>query len=158
MGSMLVVYKSGGVFLLDLEEEVTDKVMVTDRITRLVRETQFHRRWLRLFTDPDFLRGLCPETDSARLRGLFFYAPETDARRVFVSRLESPPLGSEDCDLTSFVPDDHGHDDRHDNVPLASRHGVLLNHIVVIHGGCCCLRRDDDSHFRLFDPVTGARD
>ncbi|CAL4952882.1 unnamed protein product [Urochloa decumbens] len=124
------------------------------------------KRWHRLFTDRDFLRRLWPETDRARLRGLFFHGPRPDPRPaerndrwVFVptSQLDSPPVGPEDGDLASFfAPDDRGYH-HGGSTPMASRHGVLLSHSVIIRR-TCCIRRDDEIHYRLLDPVTGARD
>ncbi|CAO2181837.1 unnamed protein product [Urochloa humidicola] len=67
-----------------------------------------------------------------------------------------PPSSEDDGDLASFfAPDDHHHGGV--SSPMASRHGVLLSHSVVIRR-TCCIRMDDEIHYRHLDPITGARD
>uniref|UniRef100_K3XQ88 F-box domain-containing protein n=1 Tax=Setaria italica TaxID=4555 RepID=K3XQ88_SETIT len=98
------------------------------------------RRWLRLFTDPAFLRELCPGHGEGRRARLLGFVP----RQAKLHRA-----------LTSFVANDDGTFNYAQ--PLAARHGILLRHIVV-NRGSCCIRRKPDIHCRLLDPVTGAHD
>ncbi|TVU09164.1 hypothetical protein EJB05_42609, partial [Eragrostis curvula] len=111
------------------------------------------RRWLRLFTDPDFLRRIWPETDCARLRGLFLKGPDRgNMRRIcFVPRPESSPLGLEDCSrITSFALNNNQEDE---SGLLASSRGIILRHIFTY---CCCFRSHTDIF--LSNPITGAVD
>jgi hypothetical protein len=122
-------------------------------------------RWRRLFTDPEFLRRLWPETDRALLLGLFFHGPATKTStgrgQVFVPRLESPPLCSGDCGLalasSVLIAGSHDHGHHRSNDPLVSRHGILLRHIFV-NLSSCCIKRKPEIHYRLLDPITGAHD
>nr|XP_034594807.1 uncharacterized protein LOC117856583 [Setaria viridis] len=133
------------------------------------------RRWLRLFTDPAFLRELCPghgEGHRARLLGfvprqakLHVDSPSTMkmrmAQRTSVSRL-SAHLPAD----AGVAARPHGarphllrrQRRRHLQLrPAPGGHGILLRHIVV-NRGSCCIRRKPDIHYRLLDPVTGAHD
>ncbi|KAF0918259.1 hypothetical protein E2562_023341 [Oryza meyeriana var. granulata] len=105
------------------------------------------RRWLRRFTDPAFLRGLCPgqgeEGHRARLLGFFFQQTRfVRCERMIKMRmtqhtsvsaptfLPAPgsPLGPMDRALTSFVADDDGTFNYAE--PLAARCGIVLMQLV----------------------------
>ncbi|KAL6613877.1 hypothetical protein ACP70R_036147 [Stipagrostis hirtigluma subsp. patula] len=104
------------------------------------------RPWLRLFTDPDFLRRLWPETDRARLLGLFLGGPVNTDPPIFLPRPER------DGRLTPFVPGGGRHfDGEH---LLGSRHGVLLSRTEGYR--TCCWQRD--AVFHLSSPVAGAHE
>ncbi|TVU34633.1 hypothetical protein EJB05_16474, partial [Eragrostis curvula] len=126
--------------------EVFSRVRDVEALFRCATTT---KRWLRLFTDPGFLRLFWPETDRARLRGLFLKGPDGNMRRIFVPRPESP-LGLEDSSrITSLVLNDH--EDERDL--LASSRGVILKHIFT---STCCMGSHTD--IVLSDPITGAVD
>ncbi|XBI03671.1 hypothetical protein VPH35_132061 [Triticum aestivum] len=104
------------------------------------------RRWLRRFTDPAFLRGLCPGQGvghRARFLGFFFQQTSFDrCGRMMDTRmmqhtsvfaptfLPAPgsPLGPKACALTSFVADDDGTFNYAQ--PLAARRGIVLMQLV----------------------------
>uniref|UniRef100_M8CRY3 F-box domain-containing protein n=1 Tax=Aegilops tauschii TaxID=37682 RepID=M8CRY3_AEGTA len=125
------------------------------------------RRWLRRFTDPAFLRGLCPGQGvghQARLLGFFFQQTRFDpCGRMMDTRmmqhtsvfaptfLPSPgsPLGRKACALTSFVADDDGTFNY--AKPMAARRGIVLMKLIP--------RTLDTSshHLGLCNPITGER-
>ncbi|CAL4945732.1 unnamed protein product [Urochloa decumbens] len=107
------------------------------------------RRWLRLFTDPAFLRRLCPsqgEGHRARLLGFFprqtepfiDHSPRMMKLRMAQHTSVSPPtfvpapgspLGpTEERALTAFVSDDDGTFNYAE--ALAARRGFVLMHLV----------------------------
>ncbi|KAJ1256054.1 hypothetical protein BS78_K095000 [Paspalum vaginatum] len=104
------------------------------------------RWWLRRFTDPDFLRELCPgagEGHRARLLGFFLQKTRFDCRQSMVELREKQhasafaptflpapgsPLGPTDCALTSFIADDDGTFNYAE--PLAARRGIVLMQLV----------------------------
>ncbi|XP_039812140.1 uncharacterized protein LOC120675117 [Panicum virgatum] len=132
------------------------------------------RRWLHRFTDPAFLRGICPgpgQGHRSRLLG-FFSQPTRFVRcermmkmrttqRTSVSAptfrpVPGSPLGRTDRALTSLVADDDGTFNYAE--PLAARRGVVLMRLVprtfVLHGIA-----DTRRHllFGLCNPLTGER-
>lgn len=121
------------------------------------------RRWLRLFTDPDFLRRLWPQQDP--LLGFFLNGPMQ--RRVWRQRhasssspltfLPSPvsPVDSVNGVPFSFVPDDSGV--RYSAEHLASRRGILLVQFVP-PSNLVEPQRRTRFRFGLCDPITGAHD
>uniref|UniRef100_A0A0D9UWU3 F-box domain-containing protein n=1 Tax=Leersia perrieri TaxID=77586 RepID=A0A0D9UWU3_9ORYZ len=129
------------------------------------------RHWLRRFTDPSFLRLLCPshgkDAHHARLLGFLFQKDSfVRCERLITSReaqrgsvsppafLPSPgsPLGRTDRALTSFVADDGG--DFNYAEPIASRRGIVLMRLVPR-----AVRTIDTTHLLLgvCSPITGDR-
>ncbi|PVH37559.1 hypothetical protein PAHAL_5G030900 [Panicum hallii] len=104
------------------------------------------RRWLRRFTDPAFLRGLCPDPGQghrSRLLGFFFQSTRfvrsvrmMKMRMTQRTSVSAPtfrpapgsPLGPTYRALTSLVADDDGTFNYAE--PLAARRGVILMQLV----------------------------
>ncbi|CAN6332489.1 unnamed protein product [Urochloa humidicola] len=116
------------------------------------------RWWLRRFTDPAFLRRLCPGQGEGRRRAhlLGFFFQPTRFQQHTISSVSAPsflpaprsPLGHVDRSLTSFVADDDGTFNYAE--PLAARRGFLLMQLAP--------RTFDDPHLLgLCNPITGER-
>ncbi|OEL28511.1 hypothetical protein BAE44_0010475 [Dichanthelium oligosanthes] len=131
------------------------------------------RRWLRLFTDPAFLRRLCPgqgEGHCARLLG-FFSRPTKFVRceRMMKMRMAehisvSAPtflptpgslFGPTERALTSFVADDDGIFNYAE--PLAARCGIVLMELVPRTINHERTKATSYLHLGLCNPTTGER-
>ncbi|RLN24587.1 hypothetical protein C2845_PM07G33700 [Panicum miliaceum] len=140
------------------------------------------RQWLRRFTDPAFLRGLCPNRGRghrSRLLGFFFQSTrfvrcvrmmETRmTQRTSVSAptfrpapgspLAPPPPPPPDRALTSLVADDDGTFNYAE--PLAARCGVVLMQLVPrtfdLHPMTIASSSSHDLILGLSNPITGER-
>ncbi|KAF8648670.1 hypothetical protein HU200_064718 [Digitaria exilis] len=131
------------------------------------------RRWLRLFTDPAFLIGLCSghQGHRARLLGFFFRPTRlVHCDRMLRMRNEqrtsvSPPtfrpspwspLGPTDIPLTSFIADDGGAFNYAE--PLAARRGFVLVQLVPPTFNLERIRDDTVPLLvAVFNPITGER-
>ncbi|KAJ1287018.1 hypothetical protein BS78_03G398000 [Paspalum vaginatum] len=112
------------------------------------------RRWLRRFTDPAFLRGLCPaegEGHAARLLGFLLQkkTTEQDSSALAPAFLPAPgsPLGA----TTSVIANDDGA--FNGAKPLAARRGIVL----MMQLGPRTSERTASLLLSLCNPVTGGR-
>ncbi|GJN16843.1 hypothetical protein PR202_gb03867 [Eleusine coracana subsp. coracana] len=115
----------------DLPEDVLFEVFSrVGKMKSLFRCAVTCKRWLSVFTDPEFLRRLWPEEDRGRLLlGFFLDGVQRQGSTLAFVPAPSSPIGYGDCILTPFVPDDH--DLFHSVTPLASHRGILLLRFVT---------------------------
>lgn len=160
--------------IADLPEDALVEVLLrVGSIKDLLMFAVTSRQWLRRFTNPAFLRKLCPggqgEGHRARLLGFFFRTTKfilcermIRMRRAQSASTSAPtfmptpgsPLGLVDRALTSFVADDDGTFNYAE--PLATRRGIVLMHLVprTIDFEP---RTPTTHHLGLCNPITGER-